>query len=124
MMVVSHTCWVKRASRKNAVVDDHVMHPGREGDIDRIEIALGKIIEELIIVALYSSNHGSSRHDDRYYRSKDTRDESSDSDASVEENPVQSDVVIEFSSAPSEKHEVDVDKPKRVTGTSSTASNR
>ncbi|CDH61499.1 hypothetical protein RO3G_11357 [Lichtheimia corymbifera JMRC:FSU:9682] len=72
----------------------------------------------------YRSDRDSPRHDDRYYRSKNMRDESSDSDASVEDNPVQSDVVIEFSSAPSEKQEVDVEKPKRVTGASSTTSNR
>ncbi|KAI7886912.1 hypothetical protein K492DRAFT_202857 [Lichtheimia hyalospora FSU 10163] len=72
----------------------------------------------------YRSDRDSpSRHDDRYYRSKDTRDESSDSDASVEDNPVQSDVVIEFSSTPTEKQESDVDKPKRVPGASSIASN-
>lgn len=98
------------------------MLQGREDDIDRIEIALGKIIEVSLIVILYSPKHD--RHDDRYYRSKDTRDESSDSDASVEDTPVQSDVVIEFSSAPSEKQDVDVEKPKRATGASSTASNR
>lgn len=101
------------------MVDDHVMLQRKEDDIDLIEIVQGKIIGKFI-VALYSSQHA--RHDDRYYRSKDTRDESSDSDASAEDNPVQSDVVIEFSSTPTEKHDSDVDTPKRDSRTSSTAS--